>query len=61
MNPPPLLNLLTYLSHVYYYDDELFHKPKDVDQTKSLDAFEADRSIVELKEEIGHGEFGRYV
>ena len=33
---------------------------QDVEKTKSLDAFEADRSIVELKEEIGHGEFGRY-
>lgn len=36
------------------------HALKDVEKTKSLDAFEADRSIIELKEEIGHGEFGRY-
>ena len=32
---------------------------QDVEKTRSLDAFEADRSIIELKEEIGHGEFGR--
>ena len=34
---------------------------QDVEKSNTLDAFEADRSIVELKEEIGHGEFGRYV
>ena len=28
---------------------------------KSLDAFETDRSTIEFKEEIGHGEFGRYI
>ena len=34
---------------------------QDVDKMKSLNAFETDRSTIELKEEIGHGEFGRYM
>ena len=34
---------------------------QDVDQSKTLEAFEVDRSKIELQGQIGQGEFGRQV